>query len=116
MPISSADQERQNLIGLTTLTTNGHAEGAKCYSKSASLGNPEAQATPGLLYEEGDRVPEDWVKAAQLYRHSAEQNNAIGQSMLARAYEFGIRVPQKSRSIGIAVPQQITVSLFREMA
>ncbi len=70
------------------------AEAAKWYSKSASLGNPEAQATLGLLYEEGNGVPEDWVKAAQLYHQSAEQNNAIGQSMLARAYEFGIGVPQ----------------------
>ncbi len=76
------------------------AESAKWYSKSASLGNPEAQANLGVLYENGDGVPEDWVRAAQLYRQSAEQYNAIGQSMLARAYEFGIGVPQ-NRALAI---------------
>jgi TPR repeat protein len=80
-------------------------EAASWYTKSASLGNPEAEATLGLLYEEGDAVPEDWVKAAQLYQQSAEQNNAIGQSQLARAYEFGIGVHQ-SRQMAIQWDQR----------
>jgi TPR repeat protein len=42
-------------------------------------------------------VPENWDLAAQMYRASATQGWTKGQFALARAYEFGIGVPQDRR-------------------
>jgi TPR repeat protein len=52
----------------------------------------------GLLYENGQGVPENWVEAAKWYQKSAELADPAGQRQLAFAYQYGIGVPQNRQT------------------
>jgi TPR repeat protein len=54
----------------------------------------EAQFNVGLLYENGQGVPQDYVQARQWYAKAAAQGYAGAQSNLGRLYEFGHGVTQ----------------------
>jgi uncharacterized protein len=60
----------------------------------ARAGNPVDEWFVGLAYEKGDGVPQDYTKAAEWYRKSAEQGNVRGQTLLAALYENGQGVPK----------------------
>ena len=49
----------------------------------------EAQFNLGLLYENGQGVPQDYLQARQWYAKAAAQGYAGAQSHLGRLYEFG---------------------------
>jgi TPR repeat protein len=49
-----------------------YVEAGRWYSKAALQGLPEAQVMLGQLYENGDGVPQDYAKAATLYRTACE--------------------------------------------
>jgi len=56
------------------------------------LNFPEAQASMGWLYQAGLGVEKNEKMAFELYKKSAEQNNAIAQNNLGVMYENGIAV------------------------
>ena len=60
--------------------------------RRAETGDAEAQALLGLMYDQGDGVPQDFSKAVLWYARAALQTNAIAQVGLSGAYyqEHGI--------------------------
>lgn len=64
------------------------------YFNLANSGNAQAQSALGMMYEYGDRVPQDDDKAARLYRFAADQGLAQAQTQLGYFYQTGIGVPE----------------------
>ncbi len=60
----------------------------------ADLGNVSAQFNLGLMYKNGEGVPQDYAKALKWYRKAADQGNAGAQTNLGLMYENGEGVPQ----------------------
>lgn len=50
--------------------------------KKAEAGDAEAQVNLGILYANGEYVPEDTAKAMEWWQKAAEQGNAVGQAKL----------------------------------
>ena len=59
----------------------------------ADQGDPRAQFSFGLLYENGDGVPRDYAKARQWYEKAAAQGDAKAQLYLGLQSSFGQGVP-----------------------
>ena len=53
----------------------------------AIQGNADAQYNLGLMYNNGDGVPQDYAEAVKWYRLAAEQGDAMAQSNLGTMYE-----------------------------
>jgi TPR repeat protein/uncharacterized RDD family membrane protein YckC len=62
--------------------------------KAANQGNAMAQNNLGWLYQNGEGVPKDLGKAAELYQKAADQGNAFGQNNLGWLYRNGEGVPK----------------------
>lgn len=60
----------------------------------AEQGNSEAQNDLGIMYDNGDGVPQDHQAAAKWYRLSAEQGQAVAQFNLGNMYDLGLGVTQ----------------------
>ena len=60
----------------------------------AELGDADAQARLGLIYQRGLDVPQDYQEAARLYRAAAEQGHLMAQYSLGGMYYTGQGVPQ----------------------
>ena len=56
---------------------------------AAEQGDSEAQFALGFMYETGEGVPEDDVKAAQWYEKAAQQGEPNAQNNLGLLYAFG---------------------------
>jgi len=54
--------------------------------QEAEQGHAEAQFNLGLMYIDGQGVPQDYTQAAQWYRKAAEQGDATAQGMLRARY------------------------------
>jgi TPR repeat protein len=61
---------------------------------AAEQGNADAQFNLGIMYDNGEDVPQDHAEAARWYRRAAEQGHAGGQFNLGTMYAFGEGVPQ----------------------
>ena len=70
----------------------------KWYTEAAARGNRGAQYSLGGMYEEGEGVPKNVPKAAQLYEASARQGMPEAQFALGLSYEFGEGVPRNRRT------------------
>lgn len=66
----------------------------KYYQQAVALGNAQAQANLGYLFEAGKHVSKDMVKAHQFYQQAADQHNAQGMNNLATFYLEGNVVDQ----------------------
>jgi hypothetical protein len=62
--------------------------------EAANRGNAEARYNLGVIYEHGDGVLQNWVKAAKWYHLAADQGYAAAQSNLGAMYDKGEGVPQ----------------------
>jgi uncharacterized protein len=60
----------------------------------AEEGDAKAQRKLGLMYSEGQGVPQDYAQAAHWYRKAADQGNAYAQTKLGFLYSLGQGVPQ----------------------
>ena len=60
----------------------------------AQRGDPQAQLFVGYLYETGQGVEQNLVKAAHWYQKAAEQGNALAQLQLGIMFTNGKGVPQ----------------------
>src|ERR1017187_2848162 len=69
-------------------------ESANSLRGKAEQGNALAQAKLGLMYENGDGVPQDYAEAVRWYHKAADQGNAYAQCSLGFMYENGQGVPQ----------------------
>jgi TPR repeat protein len=56
--------------------------------------DPAAQTNLGVMYDSGQGVPQDFVKASQMFQRGAAQGNAIAQCNLASMYFHGVGVEQ----------------------
>lgn len=56
------------------------------------ISDPIDQLEIGLQYRDGDRVPQNYVKARKWFRKSAEQGNEYAQYNLACLYAYGMGV------------------------
>jgi len=91
---------------LTTSAWAGNDEGKLAYDRGdfamalrawrplAEQGNAGAQHNLGLMYDNGQGVPQDHVAAAKWYRKAAEQGDARAQHNLGLMYYNGRGVPQ----------------------
>jgi TPR repeat protein len=66
-----------------------YKEAAAWYRKAAEQGNAEAQTNLGVLYEQGQGVPQNFKEAAAWHRKAAEQGHAGGQDNLGACYFNG---------------------------
>jgi TPR repeat protein len=62
--------------------------------KAAEAGDADAQYDLGLMYHDGEGVPEDYVEAVKWFRKAAEQGHAAAQFYLGIAYHGGVGVPK----------------------
>lgn len=70
-------------------------EAMRLLHEAAELGNADAQWELGLKYEYGELgVEADAGRAFQLYRQSAEQDNAMGYHLVGHCYQHGISVEE----------------------
>src|SRR5262249_20977092 len=60
----------------------------------ADQGDAQAQYNLGVLYENGQGVPQNSAEAVEWYRKAAEQGEARAQNNLASMYASGQGVPQ----------------------
>ena len=73
---------------------------AKWFRLAAEQGDASAQTNLGLMYEQGDGVPQDDAEAAKWYRLAAEKGEARAQNNLAGMYYDGVGVPQDYAEAG----------------
>ena len=71
-----------------------YAKAAKLFRPLAEQGNAKAQFNLGLMYGNGQGVPQDYKETVKWYRLAAEQGDADAQEKLGIMYEFGKGVPQ----------------------
>ena len=93
-------------LGLTVPAWAGFEEGEAAYNRGdyatairefrplAEQGDAYAQFNVGLMYSEGEGVPQDYAKAAKWYSKAAGQEHAGAQVSLGRMYGEGLGVPQ----------------------
>ena len=60
----------------------------------ANAGDAEAQLNTGVLYANGQGLPQDYLQAAYWFRKAAEQGVFAAQNNLGVCYEKGLGVPK----------------------
>ncbi len=68
---------------------NDPAMAAGWFYRAAEQGYADAQFNLGLLYADGDGVPQDMVEAAELFMQAAEQGHVDAQNNLGAMYYTG---------------------------
>ncbi len=61
--------------------------------KKAEQGNADVQYNLGIMYDQGQRVPQDYKEAIKWYTKSAKQGHAEAQNALGLVYAHGKSVP-----------------------
>ena len=69
-------------------------EAVKLLASSAKLGNPKAAYNLALLYLDGQTLPQDVGRSAELLRVAADAGNPEAQYALATFYKEGTGVPK----------------------
>ncbi|MNF48082.1 putative beta-lactamase HcpD precursor [compost metagenome] len=94
------------LLGVLNTVYAGFDEGFSAFQRGdfttalrewrplAEQGNAAAQSNLGLMYAQGQGVPQDFKEAIKWYRLAAEQGAALAQSNLGVLYADGYGVPQ----------------------
>jgi TPR repeat protein len=80
--------------GLIAYQNGDYAEVLRLWRPLANQGNAIAQAQLGIMYLNGQVVPQDYGQAVAWLRKAAAQGNADAQSGLGVMYTFGRGVPQ----------------------
>ena len=71
-----------------------YALAAQLLRSRAEQGNAHAQYNLGLMYHDGQGIPQDYQMALKWYRKAAEQGDAWAQAALGGMYAQGKGVPQ----------------------
>ena len=64
------------------------------YRKAAEQGHADAQINLGVMYRDGQSVPQDYAEAVRWFRKAAEQGDAEAQTSLGVMYAVGRGVTQ----------------------
>jgi len=75
--------------GMTAYQKGDYATAIKEWRPLAENGNPSAQFNLGLLYLEGQGVPQNYEQAANWFRRAAEQDYTRAQYNLGALYGVG---------------------------
>ena len=89
-PASSADWKK----GAAAYQCSDFATALREWTPLAKQGNADAQFNLGLMYHEGQGVPQDYKTAVKWYKLAAEQGDANAQTNLGNAYGRGQGVIQ----------------------
>ena len=89
-PVVAQDYQK----GLAAFNGGDYATALKEWKPLAEKGDMYAQSNLGLMYYNGDGVPQDYREAVKWYRLAAEQGDAKAQYNLGLMYENGYGVPQ----------------------
>jgi TPR repeat protein len=103
----SGDPKAQNGLGVMYYTgeaiskdssgkilSNDPATAAAWFHRSAAQGYADAQFNLGLMYANGEGVPQDPGKAVELFKQAADQGNVDAQNNLGVMYYSGEGVPR----------------------
>ncbi len=71
-----------------------YAAAMRYWRPLAEQGNSVAQVNLGVMYAQGQGVPQDYAQAVAWFRKAADQGNALGQVALGNTYRSGAGVPQ----------------------
>ncbi len=74
----AADSSNPNKISASTVTEDKIAQ----LQREAQEGDPDAQYNLAYLYENGQGVPKDEVRALELYQQAADQGHSAAQANL----------------------------------
>jgi hypothetical protein len=80
--------------GMDAHTKKDYKEAIKWFRLSAKQGLAKAQLKLGVMYHNGQGVPQDYEEAVKWYRLSAEQDNTNSMNSLGEMYLQGKGVPQ----------------------
>jgi len=80
--------------GEDALVRGDYETALKEWRPLAEKGNAKAQVSLGIMYSQGQGVPQDYVEAVKWVRLAAEQGSAGAQYNLGRMYFEGLGVPQ----------------------
>ena len=83
--------------GLDAVDRGDYKTAHRLWLPLAEQGHASAQFNLGLMYEDGQGVPQDYKEALKWYRLSAEQGIADAQFNLGVMYEDGLGVPQDDK-------------------
>jgi len=83
--------------GLAAAKSGDYATALREWTPLAEQGNSRAQYHLGIMYENGQGVPEDNKEAVKWYRKAAEQGDARAQYSLAIMYRRGRGVPEDNK-------------------
>ena len=93
LPVAYADFDN----GFAAYEKQDYTTALKEFRASAEQGDAYAQVSVGLMYANGEGVPQDYREAVVWFRKAAEQGNVIAQFNLAVMYDKGQGVPQDYR-------------------
>ena len=80
--------------GMDAYNRGDHATTLKELRPLAERGDANAQNNLGVLYYNGEGVPQDYVQARQWFEKAAAQGDAYAQNSLGMLYHNGQGVPQ----------------------
>ncbi len=89
-PAWAADLE----AGWRAYAQGDYATALKEWRPLAKQGDADAQHNLGVIYRDGQGIPQDYKEAVRWYRLAADQGYAKAQSNLGLMYEYGEGVPQ----------------------
>ena len=76
---------------LMTIVGLANASDFNTVLKKAKAGDHDAQYNLGIMYAEGQGVPQDYKKAAEWFTRAADQGEALAQTSLGVMYDKGDR-------------------------
>lgn len=82
------------MLACLALPAAAGTTGMSAEQLQAAAQHPLVQNNLAVIYAEGRGVPQDYTKAAEWFKKSAEQGDAFGQSGLAYLYSQGRGVPK----------------------
>ena len=83
-----------SLLALTLIAPWALGQDLTETRRLAEQGDADAQFNLGVMYANGEGVPQDEAEAVRWYRLSADQGNAFAQYDLGFRYAIGLGVPQ----------------------
>jgi len=86
-----ADQFKE---GVAAYKAGNYQKAFKFFKPLAEQSYASAQYNLGLMYDDGQGVPQDYTEAVKWYRKAAEQGSAKAQNNLGVMYDDGQGVPQ----------------------
>lgn len=91
---TAGDVQSQVALGKLYAAKTDYASAAKWYLKAAQKGSAEAQASLGILYQDGRGVAKNEIEAVRWLLQAAQVGNVLAERHLARAYLNGAGVPK----------------------